>query len=157
MSEINETIASLRSSIEVLHNLATTLQMQISSKAESSFVAELASRVTACEGQVTLSTAQVRAVSSLTSRVTDLLDQIKVQLSESQLATELESKITLVEQGQAKQGSENRAVNDRLAVVELNRVSQKGLDEAAAVRTAQRIDALQAQIEILQGKIENRG
>ncbi|MDG9890579.1 hypothetical protein [Pseudomonas juntendi] len=89
--------------------------------------------------------------------VNDLLDQIKAQISEAQLATDLESRIALLEQGQAKQGGENRAVNDRLTVVELNRVSQKGLDEAAAVLTAQRIDALQAQIEILQGKSESRG
>ncbi|WHL26265.1 hypothetical protein QJS63_15255 [Pseudomonas juntendi] len=81
MSETNETIASLRSSIEVLHSLAVTLQMQISSKAESSFVAELASRVTACEGRVAACGSQVaaqgasiaaqgRAVTALTNTIT---------------------------------------------------------------------------------------
>lgn len=81
MSETNETIASLRSSIEALHSLAVTLQMQVSGKADASAVSALASRVAACEGriaacdsQVTAQgapiTAQARAVSSLSGTVT---------------------------------------------------------------------------------------
>jgi len=61
MSETNETIASLRSSIEALHSLIVTLQMMVSSKAEASFVSELASRVTACEGRVATCGSQVAA------------------------------------------------------------------------------------------------
>lgn len=61
MSETNEAIASLRSSIEVLHGFSVTLQMMVSSKAEASFVSELASRVTACEGRVAACGSQVAA------------------------------------------------------------------------------------------------
>ena len=61
MSETNEAIASLRSSIEALHSFGVTLQMMVSSKAEASFVSELASRVTACEGRVAACGGQVAA------------------------------------------------------------------------------------------------
>jgi len=61
MSETNETLASLRSSIEALHSFGVTLQMMVSSKAEASFVSELASRVTACEGRVAACGGQVAA------------------------------------------------------------------------------------------------
>ncbi|MEX7554666.1 hypothetical protein LG197_23075 [Pseudomonas asiatica] len=61
MSETNEAIASLRSSIEALHSSSVTLQMMVSSKAEASFVSELASRVAACEAQVAAYVSQVAA------------------------------------------------------------------------------------------------
>ncbi|AHZ77243.1 MULTISPECIES: hypothetical protein [Pseudomonas] len=65
MSETNETLASLRSSIEALHSFSVTLQMMLSSKAEASFVSELASRVTACEGRVATCGSQVAAQGAL--------------------------------------------------------------------------------------------
>jgi hypothetical protein len=61
MSETNETLASLRSSIEALHSFSVTLQMMASSKAEASFVSGLASRVTACEAQIAACGSQVSA------------------------------------------------------------------------------------------------
>ena len=61
MSETKEAIASMRSSIEALHGFSVTLQMMVSSKAEASFVSELASRVTACEAQVVAGGSQVAA------------------------------------------------------------------------------------------------
>ncbi|WP_313740484.1 hypothetical protein [Pseudomonas sp.] len=73
MSETEQAISSLRSSIDALHSFNVTLQTMASSKAESSFVSELASRVTSCEARVAALGSSVEAqgpaVSTLTSRV----------------------------------------------------------------------------------------
>lgn len=67
----------------------------------------------------------------------ELLDEIQQQIRESNLGKNLSS------------------LEDRLAAIELGRVTQKGLDEATAARFCQRIDALQAQVDMLQGKAQS--
>ncbi|MGO0684101.1 hypothetical protein [Pseudomonas fulva] len=73
MSQTDQAIAPLRSSIDVLHALATGIQMQAASKADASAVADLSARVTSCEGRIVALgspiTAQGQAVSALKSRV----------------------------------------------------------------------------------------
>ncbi|MBI6917677.1 hypothetical protein JET68_02570 [Pseudomonas monteilii] len=237
-SETNETIASLRSSIEALHSFSVTLQMMISSKAEASFVSELASRVTACEGRAATCGSQVAAqgapiaaqgratlVRAITSEdsarvhadnalaapfvvvdgqvyicqaaidsllyvkdpdrfkvklsvneqgqyfaaglgngvqdaeqpkrpeVDELLNQIKAQISEAQLASDLEDRIALIEQGNSKQGAENRAIHDRLTAIELELTTRKMQQDAAKVLIERRLDVLQAQVDILQNSL----
>ncbi|MDD1981364.1 hypothetical protein [Pseudomonas asiatica] len=83
----------------------------------------------------------------------DLLNQIRAQISESKLGTELADRVALIEQSVGKQGGENGAVHDRLVAIELGLTAQKGINDAARVRIDQRIDALQAQVDNLQGKV----
>lgn len=61
MSETNEAIPSLRSSIDVLHAMVANVHAQVTTKADASAVSALASRITACEGRVTACGSQVAA------------------------------------------------------------------------------------------------
>ncbi|MBA6062309.1 MULTISPECIES: hypothetical protein [Pseudomonas] len=88
MSETNEAIASLRSSIDVLHAIVAGIQAQVCTKVDTTAFSALDSRVTACEGKISelrtpvaaqsasvtdlgvSAKADCRAVSKLTSRIT---------------------------------------------------------------------------------------
>lgn len=87
---------------------------------------------------------------------TEILEEISSQISESELGKDLASRIAELEQGKEKQDGENRSFNDRLTSLNLELVARRGEDSAARVRTDQRIDALQAQVDNLQGKVYSR-
>lgn len=74
MSEPEQTIASLRSSIDSLRAMTVGLQAQAAGKADASAVAALSTRITSCEGRVAALgssvAAQGPAVTKPTSRVT---------------------------------------------------------------------------------------
>lgn len=89
---------------------------------------------------------------------TDLLEQTKARISESQLATELEGRIALIEQGQAQQGRENRAVHDRLVDLASRAEALTALVQsevsariASESSLAAKVDALQSSIGAMQG------
>ncbi|MCK2118342.1 hypothetical protein MYW52_22950 [Pseudomonas juntendi] len=74
MSQTDQAIASLRSSIDALNAMVAGLQAQAAGKADASDVTSLAIRVSFCEGRIaplgSPLAAQGAAVSALTSRIT---------------------------------------------------------------------------------------
>lgn len=75
-----------------------------------------------------------------------LLSEIAKQIIESEIGADLRSRIAEIEKAGSNQGAENRSVNDRLTSLSLDLVTAKS-------RTDQRIEALQAQLDNLQGKV----
>ncbi|MEW9840515.1 hypothetical protein [Pseudomonas juntendi] len=88
MSQTDQAIASLRSSIEVLHAIVAGIQAQVGTKVDTTALAALNSRITACERKISVlgtpvtaqgtsvkdlgvpATADCHAVPELTSRIT---------------------------------------------------------------------------------------
>lgn len=75
-----------------------------------------------------------------------LLREIAKQIIESEIGADLRSRIAEIEKAGSNQGAENRSVNDRLTSLSLDLVTAKS-------HTDQRIEALQAQLDNLQGKV----
>ena len=138
MSETEQAIASLRSSIDSLRAMTLGLQAQAAGKAEASAVATLSARVISCEARIDALGSPVAAQGLAVSvkapiDAGQILSELTKQITESKLVVDLDSRITEIEKAGLNQEAESRALHDRLHALELSLIALKGQLDASRV------------------------